>query len=124
MTRAPVACEPVKLIASMRASSSIVCPTTEPGPVNRLRTPAGNPARCRISASAQAQPGASSAGLNTTVLPQASAGAIFQAGIAIGKFHGVMMPTTPTGSRVISMFTPGRTDGRNWPPVRSGSPAK
>ena len=34
--------------------------------------------------------------------PWQSAGAIFQAGIAIGKFHGVMMPTTPTGSRVTS----------------------
>ena len=29
--------------------------------------------------------------------------------MAIGKFHGVMMPTTPTASRVISTPTPGRT---------------
>ncbi len=28
-----------------------------------------------------------------------------------GKFHGVMSPTTPTGSRVISTSMPGRTDG-------------
>ena len=41
---------------------------------------------------AQVQPGTRSAGLMTTVLPQASAGAIFQAGMAIGKFQGVMMP--------------------------------
>jgi hypothetical protein len=40
--------------------------------------------------------------LNTTELPYASAGAIFQAGIAIGKFHGVMIATTPTPSRVMS----------------------
>ena len=49
----------------------------------------------------QEQPGTRSAGLNTIVLPWQSAGAIFQDGMAIGKFHGVMMPTTPTGSRVI-----------------------
>ena len=34
--------------------------------------------------------GVSSAGLSTTVLPPTSAGAIFQAGMAIGKFHGVI----------------------------------
>ena len=28
--------------------------------------------------------------------------------MAIGKFHGVMMPTTPTGSRVSSTSMPGR----------------
>ena len=39
------------------------------------------------------------AGLKTTVLPQTSAGTIFQDGIAIGKFHGVMTPTTPIGIR-------------------------
>ena len=38
-------------------------------------------------------------------------GAIFHAGIAIGKFHGVIRPTTPSGSRVTSTSTPGRTDG-------------
>ena len=71
-------------------------PTTEPRPITRLNTPAGMPARARMSAIAQAQPGTRSAGLNTTVLPYASAGAIFQAGMAIGKFHGVISPTTPT----------------------------
>jgi len=41
--------------------------------------------------------GVSVAGLNTTVLPETRAGAIFQIGIAMGKFHGVMIPTGPTG---------------------------
>ncbi len=36
--------------------------------------------------------GAADAGFTTNVLPQISAGAIFQAGIALGKFHGVTMP--------------------------------
>ena len=31
--------------------------------------------------------------------------------MAIGKFHGVIRPTTPTGSRVTSTPTPGRTEG-------------
>ncbi len=37
------------------------------------------------------------AGLKTTVLPETSAGAIFQIGIATGKFQGVMIATGPTG---------------------------
>ena len=37
--------------------------------MTRLKTPSGNPERLRMSASAQAQPGTRSAGLNTTVLP-------------------------------------------------------
>ena len=45
----------------------------------------------------------SSAGLRTTVLPQTSAGQSFQAGIAIGKFQGVIAPTTPTGMRTLIM---------------------
>ena len=49
--------------------------------------------------SARRAAGVSVAGLKTTVLPQTSAGAIFQDGIAIGKFHGVITPTTPIGIR-------------------------
>ena len=39
-----------------------------------------------------------SAGLSTTQLPAASAGASFQAAISSGKFHGIICPTTPKGS--------------------------
>ena len=38
-------------------------------------------------------------GLITSVLPAASAGAIFQAPISSGKFQGMIWPTTPMGSR-------------------------
>ena len=31
------------------------------------------------------------------MLPQASAGAIFQASISSGKFHGMTWPATPSG---------------------------
>ena len=123
-TRLPVPTEPVKVMALTSGLSRIVWPTTEPLPITRLSTPLGRPARCRMSTIAHEQPGTRSAGLNTIVLPWQSAGAIFQAGMAIGKFHGVMMPTTPTASRVISTPTPGRTLGTVSPVSRSASPAK
>ena len=60
---------------------------------------AGRPAgRSRRTASAVS--GVVSAGLSTTVLPQASAGAIFQASISSGKFHGMTWPATPSGRGV------------------------
>ena len=49
-----------------------------------------------------------SAGFSTTVLPQARAGATFQEAMLRGKFHGVMRPTTPSGSRKV-MSTPSST---------------
>jgi hypothetical protein len=42
--------------------------------------------------------GVCSAGFSTTQLPAASAGASFHAAIRIGKFHGMICPTTPSGS--------------------------
>ena len=45
--------------------------------------------------------GVSSAGLMTQVLPQTSAGKSFHEGMAMGKFHGVIMPQTPTGMRTL-----------------------
>ena len=62
-----------------------------------LTTPGGRPASTQISAKASAVSGVYSAGLSTTVLPQASAGAIFQASISSGKFQGMICPQTPTG---------------------------
>ena len=54
----------------------------------------------------------------TTPLPASSAGKIFHDGMATGKFHGVISPTTPTGWRVVhaslspssegTIVTPGR----------------
>ena len=42
--------------------------------------------------------GVCSAGFSTTQLPAASAGASFQHAISSGKFHGMIWPTTPSGS--------------------------
>ena len=65
----------------------------------------------------------SSAGLKTTVFPQTSAGAIFQLGIAIGKFHGVITPTTPIGIRTLIWNLFGSSDGVVCPNMRRPSPA-
>ena len=64
----------------------------------------------------------SSAGLSTTVLPHTSAGQSFQAGIAIGKFHGVIAPTTPTGMRTLIMNLSLSSLGVVWPCRRRPSP--
>ena len=92
--------------------------------MTRLNTPFGAPDSWMISASATASAGVSEAGFITTVLPKASAGALFQAGMAIGKFHGVIRPNTPTGSRYVAASTPGRVESTVTPVRRSASPAK
>ena len=76
-------------------------PVTEPLPTTIFRTPAGKPASSNISIIRAAVPGVNSAGLKTTVLPATNAGAAFQTGIAHGKFHGVIKPTTPNGLRIV-----------------------
>ena len=55
-----------------------------------LTTPAGSSACRQMSAKRSAVSGVVSAGLRTTVLPHASAGAIFHASISSGKFHGMI----------------------------------
>ena len=52
------------------------------------------------------------AGFHTTVFPAARAGAIFQTGMRIGKFHGVTTPTTPSGARTVRMVSPGLFVGK------------
>ena len=95
----PVAVDPMKptaCVPGLRASSS---PTTGPGPVTRLTTPGGRSASAMHSASAAAAAEVETAGVQTTVLPAASAGAISSAGIVYGQFHGVIAATTPRGRR-------------------------
>ena len=48
---------------------------------------------------------------------------IFHDGMAIGKFHGVMRPTTPTGARTDMANLSGSSEGVVWPNVRRPSPA-
>src|SRR6202011_3518472 len=93
----PIWQDPVKETAFKGLASIKACPSSPPDPATKLITPLGTPASCSASTMRQALSGAAEAGFSTTVLPQISAGASFQAGIADGKFQGVISPTTPSG---------------------------
>src|SRR5260370_14080632 len=92
----PTALDPVKLtiatcsLLSKTSATSVVQGTT-------LRTPAGAPAACTISASLSAVSGASVVGRSTTVLPAASAGATLCATRLSGKVNGGVAAITPIG---------------------------
>ena len=89
----------MKPIACVPGLATISSPTTLPGPVTRLKTPAGSSASTRHSASFTAQTVVEAAGDQTTAFPAARAGARISAGIVYGQFHGVTAPTTPRGTR-------------------------
>ena len=100
----PTPVEPVKAILRTSGWVTKRSPTTEPLPGMTVSTPSGSPASIASSPMRIAVSGVSSAGLSTTVLPAASAGANPQPAMGIGKFHGTMTPTTPRGSwKVMSM---------------------
>ena len=92
----PTSVDPVKAILSTPSCSTIAWPIDGP-PASTLTTPGGRSASAMISASTSADSGVVSAGLRMTVLPHASAGAIFHAAISSGKFHGITCPATPIG---------------------------
>ena len=81
------------------------------------------PASCISSPSRSAVSGVSSAGLRIVVLPQASAGASFQAAISRGKFHGTINPTTPIGSRSVYTNWSGTVTGMVLPSILPAQPA-
>ena len=67
-----------------------------------MSTPAGMSVRSATSRPMRvAFHGVSGAGLRTTVLPVARAWPSLASVTSNGKFHGVMAPTTPTGSLTI-----------------------
>src|SRR5207253_9994277 len=76
-------------------------PTTLPRPGITFSTPAGRPHSFAYSANFRSESDVFDAGFTTTVFPHASAGAIFHTASMSGKFHGVIAPTTPTGSRSV-----------------------
>ena len=116
----PTPVEPVKVSPSSPGWSTKALPM-EPGPISRFSTPAGSPAVSSACASRSASNGTVLAGFHTTVLPYASAGAIFQAGMAIGKLNGVTTPTTPSGLRVTRICSPRRGEAKISPALRSPS---
>jgi hypothetical protein len=93
----PTSVEPVNAILSTSSCSTMSWPV-RPSPVMMLTTPAGRPTSSQSSANRSAVSDVNSAGFSTTVFPMASAGAIFHASMSSGKFHGMIWPTTPTGS--------------------------
>ncbi len=99
MTPRPVAVEPVKWTMSTSVLSASTRPVSEPSPVTTLTTPSGMPASAAMRPISSAVLEVNSEGLTTTVQPAASAKGSFWARIRVGKFHGMMSPATPTGSR-------------------------
>ena len=100
MMRRPVAVDPVKVIMSTRGSVVSTSPTRWSDEATTLTTPAGmSVSSAMIRPRTVADHGVSGAGLSTTVLPAARAGPSLARFRLSGKFHGVMAPTTPTGSR-------------------------
>ena len=76
MMRLPTVVDPVKAIMSVPRLVTRASPASGPVPVTIPATPRGS--REKASASARVAMGVRSAGLITTVLPAASAGATFQ----------------------------------------------
>ena len=66
-----------------------------------MTSPGGAPHWLNTSAAIVAVHGVSSLGLATTALPIAIAGATFQVNRWNGKFHGVIVATTPSGWRSV-----------------------
>src|SRR6266404_923994 len=102
----------------------ISSPASEPDPRTRFKTPGGIPASSNISTTRTAVAGVSVAGLKTTVLPATSAGAIFQVGIATGKFQGVTHATTPSGCLIVYTKFDGSSEKIVSPFIRRDSPAQ
>ena len=94
----PVLVSPVKAILAILFEEANGFPASIPNPFTTFKTPGG-----KISATNSAKSmivaGVCSAGLRTTQLPAAKAGANFQAAINKGKFQGIICPTTPSGSK-------------------------
>ena len=97
MISLPVVVSPVKAILAMRLLEASGLPASRPNPFTTFRTPSGSRSPMR-SISHMIEAGVCSAGLSTMALPAARAGAIFHTAIRIGKFQGMIWPTTPRGS--------------------------
>ena len=99
MMARPVFDSPVKVTRSTSGCVVNASPASPgPNPCTTFNTPGGKPASTASSASRVHVPGVCSAGLRTTVLPNASAGATFHVASISGKFQGEIAAATPTGS--------------------------
>ena len=123
LTSRPVSVDPVNEITLTSGCETSGAPAPGPSPSTRFSTPEGSPASINACTKLTAEAGASSAGLNTTVLPQTSAGRIFHDGTAIGKFHAVIIPHTPIGWRIDIANLSRSSEGTVCPYIRRPSPA-
>ena len=98
MINCPVVVSPVKAILLILGLEAKGLPASKPKPFTTLSTPAGRISSIN-SIKTKIPTGVCSAGFKTTQFPAARAGAIFQAAINKGKFHGMICPTTPSGSK-------------------------
>lgn len=90
----PTPVEPVEVIPFSPGWSTRCCPPRlSAGTI--FRTPCGSPASWSAPVSRIAESGTVIAGFHTTVLPCTRAGAIFHAGIAVGKLNGVITRAFP-----------------------------
>src|SRR5579884_1758429 len=119
----PTSVDPVREIARTSGLSIKGAPIFDPKPLTTLITPLGTPASVSVRTRLNVDSGVSCAGLMTQVLPQTMAGNSFHDGIAIGKFHGVIMAQTPSGCRTAMANLLGSSDGVVGPNMRRPSPA-
>ena len=98
ITDRPVTVEPVNAILSTPGCSASAAPAVAPRPGTTFSTPGGIPASSAIRPSSRHVSGASSGAFSTTVLPAASAAEPLRQAMCSGKFHGMIIPTTPIGS--------------------------
>src|SRR5581483_10228359 len=122
-TMRPTSVEPVNEMPRTSGCSINGAPIFDPKPVTMFSTPLGTPASARVRTRLKVESGVSCAGLMTQVLPQTSAGSSFHEGIAMGKFHGVIMAQTPSGWRTAMANLLGNSDGVVGPNMRRPSPA-
>ena len=80
----PTAVLPVNVTISTSGDEARRSPTVLPGPTTRLTVPFGRPTSSNISKSLIVESIVSELGLNTILLPAASAGASFQMAIRNG----------------------------------------
>jgi hypothetical protein len=119
----PTSVDPVRETARISGCSVSGPPMAEPKPVTTFTTPLGRPASTSARTKLKVDSGVSCAGLMMQVLPATRAGNSFHDGIAMGKFHGVIMAQTPIGWRTAMANLLGSSDGVVGPNMRRPSPA-
>ncbi len=102
----PIPVEPVKETMSTCGCVVSGAPASGPVPTMMFTTPWGTPAASRISPRTSVEAEVSSEGFTTVVQPAARAKGSFWLTIRKGKFHGVMIDTTPIGSRSTTPSVP------------------